>query len=102
MKGGSRPANPAFQDGEAANELPGGLYARINATFNRKLLALIDRPIPEELSNDPEKARRALLITRLGVLGSLFGVTYAVFYLLIGHLWGATIILLFSAGVLIT
>jgi len=66
------------------------------------LLALIDAQIPQELLADPEDARRARLITRFGVLGSIFGLIYAVFYLLIGHRWGASIILLCTAGVAVT
>jgi signal transduction histidine kinase len=62
----------------------------------------MDRLVPEELSVDPEHARRARLITRFGVLGSLFGLTYATFYLLIGHKWGSVIILTCSSGVAAT
>ncbi len=102
MNGGSKAANLSSQNSDSVSDPSNGLYERINANFNRKLLALVDRPLPAELSNDPEEARRARLITRLGVLGSLFGVTYAAFYLLIGHLWGTTIILIFSAAVLLT
>ena len=52
----------------------------------------MDRQIPVELLNTPENQRRAKLATRFGILGSLFGVSYASFYFLIGHLWGAFII----------
>ena len=62
----------------------------------------MDRQIPAEFRDNPETARAAKLISQFGVLGSLFGVVYAVFYLLIGHTWGATIILLCSSGVMIT
>jgi signal transduction histidine kinase len=64
------------------------------------LLQFMDRQIPDELLNTPENQRRAKLITRFGTLGSLFGVSYAAFYFLIGHFWGAFIILLCSAGVI--
>jgi len=67
--------------------------------WRNALISQIDRPIPAELLTNPESARHAKLVTRFGVLGSLFGVVYAIFYLLIGHLWGATIILLCSSGV---
>jgi signal transduction histidine kinase len=60
------------------------------------LTGIVDLPIPPELLTDPERARRARLITRFGVLGSLFGMTYATFYLLIGHKWGCVIILICS------
>jgi len=46
----------------------------------------IDRQIPENLLADPETSRRARIITRFGLLGSIFGLMYALFYLLIGHL----------------
>ncbi len=62
----------------------------------------MDRQIPAELLNTPENQRRAKLITRFGILGSLFGVSYASFYFFIGHLWGALIILLCSSGVIVT
>ncbi len=52
---------------------------------------------PEEFLSDPERTRRARLISRFGVLGSLFGLAYAVFYLLIGHKWGAFIIIVCSS-----
>ncbi len=64
--------------------------------------ALIDQQIPKNLLTDPESARRGRLITRFGVLGSIFGLIYATFYVLIGHLWGAGIILLATAGVAFT
>ena len=66
------------------------------------LIALMDSRIPPQLLNDPESARRARLMVRFSVLGSLFGVTYATFYLLIGHHWGALIILLCTAGVAVS
>lgn len=62
----------------------------------------MDRPIPVELLKEPEQARRARLVTRFGVLGSLFGFTYALFYVLIGHKWGAMIVVACSTGVAMT
>lgn len=62
----------------------------------------MDRQIPAELSTTPEELRRSKLITRFGILGSLFGFTYASFYFLIGHLWGASIIVVCSGGVVLT
>ncbi len=47
---------------------------------------------------DPELTRRARLIVRFGFLGFAFGMLYAAFYLVIGHLWGAGIIVVCSAG----
>ena len=62
----------------------------------------IDRQIPENLLADHETSRRARIITRFGLLGSLFGLTYALFYLSIGHKWGAGIIFLCTAGIALT
>jgi hypothetical protein len=58
----------------------------------------MDRLIPETLSIDPESGRRARLVTRFGLLGALFGIAYASFYLFIRHTWGAGIILVCSSG----
>jgi signal transduction histidine kinase len=52
---------------------------------------------PEEFLSDPDRARRARLVSRFGVLGSFFGIVYAMFYLLIGHRWGALIIIICSS-----
>jgi signal transduction histidine kinase len=69
-----------------------GFFPRLAVGFNRKFGALLDRPIPAELLIEPEQTRRARLVMGFGVLGSLFGFTYALFYFLIGHKWGANII----------
>lgn len=45
---------------------------------------------------DPELSRRARLITRFGFLGFFFGMAYAAFYFVIGHYWGAGIIVVCS------
>ena len=51
---------------------------------------------------DPEASRRARLITRFGLLGTIFGLSYAGFYLLIGHYWGAAIVIGCTLGVALT
>jgi signal transduction histidine kinase len=66
------------------------------------LMDKIDRHIPENLMVDPESARRARLIMRFGLLGSIFGLIYASFYLLVGHDWGAGIVVACTAGVALT
>jgi signal transduction histidine kinase len=68
----------------------------------QRFTALTDQQIPREFFSDTETTRRARLITGFGVLGSSFGLLYSIFYLLIGHRWGATIIILCSTGVVAT
>ena len=46
----------------------------------------------------PEPGRRARFIARFGLLGFLFGLVFASFYLLIGHRWGALIVAVCSVG----
>jgi signal transduction histidine kinase len=62
----------------------------------------MDRQIPPDLLSTPENYRRSKLITRFGILGGLFGLTYASFFFFIGHLWGAFIVLMCSTGVVTT
>ncbi len=52
-----------------------------------------DRFIPRGCSAAPELVRRARFITRFSFLGSCFGAFYAVFYLAIGHRYGAAIVM---------
>ncbi len=49
---------------------------------------------------NPELGRRARLVSLFGLLGFVFGLLYAAFYLLIGHLWGVWIVTLCSFGFL--
>ena len=86
--------------GSPANR--GGKLAQGFAALNHKFGTLIDRQIPDELLATPESTRHAKLITRFGALGFLFGFTYAAFYILIHHYWGALIVVLCSVGVGIT
>jgi signal transduction histidine kinase len=57
-----------------------------------------DQFIPAACAGNPDTVRRARLICRFGFLGAAFGAIYAVFYLLIGHYWGAGIVLVCSTG----
>ncbi len=59
-----------------------------------------DRFVPAQLRQDPEIQRRARLHVRFSLLGAAFGIIYALFYLLVGHLHGATIILLCSGAII--
>ena len=72
------------------------------ADIREKFQAFLDRQIPPEFLSDPETTRRARLMMSFGVLGSSFGVLYSIFYLLIGHIWGAGIIIACSTGVVLT
>ena len=70
--------------------------------FHSRIRSDLDRLIPAEMLADPENERRARLMTRFGFLGALFGSAYALFYLAIGHTWGAVIILLCTLGVMVS
>lgn len=48
--------------------------------------------VPANCGDDPEMRRRADLITGLAMLGGVFGTGYMIFYLSIGHNWGALVI----------
>ncbi|HEV2693184.1 MAG TPA: ATP-binding protein [Verrucomicrobiae bacterium] len=61
-----------------------------------------DRLIPSEFLTGLESARRARLVVNFCLLGSVFGVAYSVFYILIGHLAGALVILICSASFIIS
>jgi signal transduction histidine kinase len=61
---------------------------KLSAPFH----ALDDSFVPLPLLDNPEVARRARLVVRFAFVGGVFGFCYASFYLLIGHLWGAAII----------
>ena len=101
MNDGRKPANPLPAAAESSGARKGALSS-FAGNLGAKFSALMDRPIPAELLVDPEMARRARLVTRFGVLGSLFGFTYALFYFLIGHKWGAVIVVCCSTGVAAT
>jgi signal transduction histidine kinase len=54
--------------------------------------------IPLSLIQHAESARKARMIVSFGFLGGAFGFSYAAFYLLIGHYYGALIITLCSTA----
>ncbi|HEY3861605.1 MAG TPA: hypothetical protein VGO59_06930 [Verrucomicrobiae bacterium] len=64
----------------------------------RKLLRRLDPPIPKRMEADTEVAMRAHLTARFGFLGAVFGIAYVVFYMAIGHTWGALIVLVCSSA----
>jgi signal transduction histidine kinase len=65
-------------------------------------MARLEHLIPPELMQDPETARRARLMAQFGILGSFFGLAYASFYLLVGHRWGAEIIVICTMGIVVS
>jgi signal transduction histidine kinase len=75
-------------------------------TFLERFAAIRDAAmeycVPAGLKRDAEASRRARLITGFGLLGSIFGACYAVFYLVIGHVLGAEIIVVCSVAVALT
>jgi len=75
------------------------LRARIQARALAIRNAAMEYCVPAGLERDTEPYRRARLITGFGLLGFLFGCAFAAFYLAIGHLWGALIIIACSIGV---
>jgi signal transduction histidine kinase len=62
------------------------------ATFSKRLRKISESFIPLSLIQDPESNRKARLIVAFGFLGGAFGFSYAAFYFLIGHYYGAWII----------
>lgn len=58
------------------------------------VLRFFDGPVPED---DPEKLRRARLLTGFGLMGAVFGTAYTAFYLSIAHYLGALVIIVCSA-----
>jgi signal transduction histidine kinase len=61
---------------------------------------LLDWFAPGEARENPESMRRARLVAGFGVLGGIFGSIFCLFYLSIGHDWGALIV--FICSVLMT
>ena len=57
-----------------------------------------DRFLPASCLDDPEAHRHARLISRFGFLGAFFGILFAAFYFLVGHLWGTVIVSVCSVG----
>jgi signal transduction histidine kinase len=96
------PVGRPFQTQGLQRESNPGMTSIFTVGFCRNLGLLMDRLIPKEFLLDLEQTRRARLITRFGVLGFLFGLVYALFYILIGHHWGALIVIGCSTGVALT
>lgn len=102
MNGGSTPMSRPFESfNSPVNSSSKPAQMSVDG-FIQKFGAMLDRQIPADFFTDPELTRRGRLITGFGVLGSLFGLVYALFYILIGHKWGALIVLFCSTGVALT
>lgn len=67
-----------------------------------EVMRSMDPQVPEAMLQDSESAMRAHLTARFGLLGSIFGTIYTLFYVAIGHRWGALIILICSSSFAIT
>lgn len=63
-------------------------------TLLQAVLKFFDGPVPED---DPEKLRRARLLTGFGLMGAVFGTAYTLVYVSIAHYLGALVIILCSA-----
>ena len=73
-----------------------GWFAEMFRWLSEHIIVGLNRTIPAELLTNPETTRQAKLTARFGFLGCFFGIAYATFYILIGHKWGAAIILVCS------
>jgi signal transduction histidine kinase len=90
MSQDSPDATPPCETGHATKPASGKILNLL-----RRIITRLD--CPDELFTDPERTRQARLISRFGLLGSLFGCVYSLFYLVIGHKWGALIIIVCSS-----
>ena len=102
MNAGQTPSHQSPANLKSATDSSSQMPSSWLDTISRKMGSLLDRQIPPEFFNDPERTRRARRITGFGLLGSMFGVVYAFAYLLIGHIWGAIIVALCCTGVALT
>jgi len=82
--------NPPHESGQAGKLATASVVCRL-----LDLLKSLD--FPEDASSDPELTRRARLIFRFAVVGSIFGIVYAAFYFFIRHKWGVVIIVCCSS-----
>jgi len=77
------------------------LLRRLNQ-FSRNALTAIanaaERFVPPHCLNDLELSRRARMTARFGFLGAVFGLLFALFYVVIGHQQGAIIVVVCSSA----
>ena len=60
----------------------------------------LDQFVVDKFRNNADELRHARLIINFGYLGGVFGLLYSCFYLLVGHYWGAGIVLVCTLGLL--
>jgi signal transduction histidine kinase len=81
--------------------LPASRFRTLLPSVLQAMLARFDIMVgwfvPEICRRNPDDARRARLIAHFGLQGTIFGAAYALFYKIIGHDWGAFIILICTA-----
>jgi len=94
-------ARPAGGASSRPSPWPVGGFLRLLQFALGRFVLISDRFIPAACEQDPELARHARLISRFSILGALFGLVYACFYSLIGHYWGAGIIVVCSAAFIV-
>ncbi len=92
---------------EMASSLPTGSTTGLLRTAfhwmrSRQTAEMVDYFLYEACRLDPELGRRARLVGWFGLLGFLFGMLYAEFYLIGGHIWGVWIVTICSLGFLAT
>jgi signal transduction histidine kinase len=58
-----------------------------------RVQGIVERFVPAALKDDAEGRRRAQLFVSLSAVGFVFGLLFGGFYFLIGHYWGAAIVL---------
>jgi signal transduction histidine kinase len=84
---------PASEDRE---KIKGDPLAARTGNFFKNIPAYF---VPKICGGNPEAVRKARLIINFGFLGAVFGFSYAGFYLVIGHMVGAAIIIVCSVSV---
>jgi signal transduction histidine kinase len=102
MKSGSAPESASSKGVNPGPTPAPKAGSRLLGSLFHKFSQLLDRQVPPEFFSDPEATRRGRLMTGFGVLGPSFGLLYTLFYLAIGHKWGAIIVFTCSTCVALT
>ncbi len=77
---------------------PGDTWWSSAGALYSKLVSTSDKLIPEKLIDLPDQERRARLLIRFGILGTLFGGLFAGFYFSIGHTYGGVLVSIFTGA----